>query len=195
MRIEICGGIGAGKSTLANLINHNEITAVLENFKANPFWEPFYSNPSKYIFETEVTFLLQHYHAIKVASEQIDNFICDFSFYQDLAYAKMGLENAQLKIFNEIFTEGLNDVGQPDLLICLQCDSTTLKNRIDSRGRKEEQSINYMFLDSLNKYIYEDVSNFPSSKVLYINSKENNFASDSSTQRKIVNLIKDRVSI
>ena len=33
----------------------------------NPFWEAFYTDPSAYTFETEITFLLQHYHFAKVA--------------------------------------------------------------------------------------------------------------------------------
>lgn len=66
MRIEICGGIASGKTTLAKLLEENGIgKAIYENFEKNPFWEAFYKNPSKYAFETEIAFTLQHYHEIK----------------------------------------------------------------------------------------------------------------------------------
>ena len=66
MRIEICGGIASGKTSLAKLLEEHTIgTVIYEDFKVNPFWEAFYNNPGEYIFETELTFTLQHYHEIK----------------------------------------------------------------------------------------------------------------------------------
>src|SRR3990167_5882637 len=102
MRLEICGGIASGKTTLLNLLKTNGYKNIIhENFQINPFWEPFYSNPGKYIFETEITFTLQHYHQIKeiVANELI---ITDYSFVLDLAYAKIELNGNKFLIFEQI---------------------------------------------------------------------------------------------
>lgn len=194
MRIEICGGIGAGKTTLATLLGKNGFTSHFENFKANPFWEPFYSNPDKFNFETEITFLLQHYHDIKVASENHSNFVCDFSFYQDLAYAKMGLNDIRLKIFEEVMNEGINELGRPDLLVCLRCDVETLQKRIQNRGRQEENMIGVEFLTTLNNDIYLEAEKLGySNKVIYIDSEKNNFVSDSNVQLNLLKLIKDTI--
>ncbi len=194
MRIEICGGIGAGKTTLANLIKKRDIFPVIENFKSNPFWEPFYSNPNKYQFETELTFLLQHYHAVKAIQNE-SYLVCDFSLYQDLAYAKMGLDGHKLKIFELVFNEVLHELGQPDLLVYLTCLSDTLKERIERRGRSEEKSISCAFLDSLNKHIYHDVHHFDSNRILYLNSESYDFANDPVVQNEITNLIIDKISV
>jgi len=194
MRIEICGGIGAGKTTLATLLGSNGYSSVLENFKINPFWIPFYSNPNKFNFETEITFLLQHYHDIKVAKENQLKIACDFSLYQDLAYAKMGLQNNRLKIFEDVFNDGLNELGQPDLLICLQCDPATLLHRIQARGRKEEDLINTEFLTVLNDDIYLEAEKLGHSKqVLFIDSKRYNFAYNENDKAAIVNLINSTI--
>lgn len=190
MRIEICGGIGAGKTTLATLLGNNGYNLVLENFKANPFWEPFYSNPNKFNFETEITFLLQHYHEIKVAAEKAEIFVCDFSFYQDLAYAKMGLQGNRLTIFENVFYECIEEMEQPTLLICLKCDATTLLNRIQNRGRKEEDLINIEFLSTLNNDIYIEAEKLGhKNQVLYIDSNKYNFASNNDHKTQVVNLI------
>lgn len=192
MRIEICGGIGSGKTTLATLLGNKGYYSALENFKSNPFWGPFYLNPSKFNFETEITFLLQHYHEIKVTSEKSDRFVCDFSFYQDLAYAKMGLEKNRLKIFEDVFNEGLSEVNPPDLLISLTCDAETLLQRIRNRGRREEDLINIEFLTALNKDIYlEAEKRGHQNRVLYIDSRKCNFATNITDQEEVLLQIKE----
>jgi deoxyadenosine/deoxycytidine kinase len=62
-RIEITGIIAAGKTTLARaLADAGFAYGVFESFANNPFYDAFYRNPYRCSFETEVTFLLQHYH-------------------------------------------------------------------------------------------------------------------------------------
>src|SRR5688572_12438580 len=80
-RIEVSGGIAAGKTTLAKLMRDYGFNAVLENYRANPFIRSFYSNPTGYAFETEITFLLQHYSQIKTSSAGQQILICDYSLY------------------------------------------------------------------------------------------------------------------
>ena len=53
-RIEICGGIASGKTTLASLMKKLKVEVLFEDFKTNPFWKAFYVYPGKYIFETEI---------------------------------------------------------------------------------------------------------------------------------------------
>lgn len=196
MRIEICGGIGAGKTTLCQLISDNLISGVFENFKINPFWKPFYSNPDKFNFETEVTFLLQHYHDIKVANESRKQFVCDFSFYQDLAYAVMGLKGNRLNIFKEVMKESISEVALPALLIYLECDEFTLYDRIKNRGRDEESAISTDFLHYLNSHIIDVVQKEQSIlNVLTINSSKINFATDQSGQSEVLSIISKKVKL
>ena len=60
--VEVCGGIASGKTTFASLMTRIDLIPIFEDFKKNPFWEAFYCNPGKYIFETEISFILLHYH-------------------------------------------------------------------------------------------------------------------------------------
>ncbi|MCK5688430.1 deoxynucleoside kinase, partial [Myxococcota bacterium] len=59
----------------------------------------------------------------------------------------------ELDLYLEYFERLNRGIRQPDRIIYLQCqDTDTLLSRIQSRGRKEEQSIPEDFLAGLNGY-------------------------------------------
>lgn len=187
MRIEICGGIGAGKTTLAKLLSYNGFEAVLENFEINPFWVAFYAYPGKYIFETEMTFLLQHYHEIKRSAEISSRVAVDFSFTQDLAYAEMGMTGKRLQIFKDTCMELIYEVGNPDLLIYVKCPEEILLERIKKRNRAQENLIDSSFLANLDRHIYSEVGkNFSNQKIMVIDSSVENYINDEETKTRIL---------
>lgn len=189
-RIEVCGGIASGKTTFAHLMRNIGIEPILENFKENPFWDPFYSNPGKYIFETEVSFTLQHYHQIKkeAASDKIN--ICDFSFLLDIAYAEIGLKGTQLNTYLTVYEEIKRELPPPILLVHLTCNADTEMKRIRERARKVESSITLEFLDSLNKALDRQVQlSKGRHNVITIDSAEKNFADDESVKHEMTALM------
>ncbi len=175
MRIEICGGIASGKTSLATLLYENKFgTVVYENFNSNPFWKAFYTNPGEYIFETELTFTLQHYHEIKKQMDS-DLLICDYSLLLDFAYANIGLSDKRLEIYTDLINEIYSDIGKPDLYIYLECSATEELQRIKNRNRAVENDMQLDFLLSLNKEILQDVQKVDTPNVLTINSEEYDF--------------------
>jgi deoxyadenosine/deoxycytidine kinase len=190
--IEICGGIASGKTSLAVLLKEIGINAVFENFKENPFWEKFYSDPVQYSFETELTFLLQHYHQIKSFSNSNSNFTCDFSLLLDLAYADVTLQSSKKESFLSVYDEILKELYVPDLLIYLTCKSETELNRIRKRGRSVESNITTDFLGSLNFSIKKRVMEVREKiNVLTIDSENFDFANDGQVQEKILTLVRN----
>lgn len=192
-RIEICGGIASGKTTFASVFNRQNLTPLFEDFKKSPFWEAFYRNPGKYIFETEISFILIHYHQIKLALEsKQNNLICDFSFLLDLAYAKTGMTDSKLHAFECVLDEIKRELPTPELIVYLDCDAQTELERIGKRARAEESSINLEFLDSLNKALALEVEKTKSHvPVITVNSAEKDFANDEPTKKEMVKLIDD----
>lgn len=191
-RIEICGGIASGKTTLTTLLEKYNIgVGVYENFINNPFWEAFYKNPGKYIFETEISFTLQHYHEIK---KQITNnlLICDYSFLLDFAYADIGLIGNKYQIYKNIMNEIYKDIFHPRLIIYLECSSNVELNRIKQRGREIETNISIDFLESLNKSLSNKLEN-EKTKILTINSEEFNFSTNQNDKEFIISLIKNNL--
>ena len=56
-RVEICGNIASGKTTLCQGLIGKGKNAVFEDFQKNPFFKDFYDDPVAYSFETETSFI------------------------------------------------------------------------------------------------------------------------------------------
>lgn len=158
-RVEICGNIASGKTTLCQGLAKKEFQPLYEEFQKNPFFEDFYIDPAAYSFETEVTFLLQHYHSIKKqkASPQLAT---DYSFLLDMAYADVNLSGSRLNIFFEILQELQLELGLPSRIIHLICPDEVLLKRIIKRSRDAETTITIDYLNSLSRAISLRVKQF-----------------------------------
>jgi deoxyadenosine/deoxycytidine kinase len=184
--IQICGGIATGKTTLANCLAATGIPAVFENFRSNPFWEAFYLDPAGNAFETEITFLLQHYHQVKTELASGSNFVCDFSFILDLAYSEVTLDDNARKVFVTVYEEALKRVPLPAPLVHLYCDVDIQLRRIRRRGRRQEQAISRDYLSELDKALEAVITYCESSvSIVRIDSGRVDFAHDFEIKRMV----------
>jgi len=157
-RLEICGGIASGKTTLALALGETNMSCSLESFEANPFWSAFYNDPTANAFETEITFLLQHYHQIK--HERCPHpsvLVCDYSLLLDRAYASTTLGVDELPAFVSVYSVVTKRLGPPDLIIHLRCDATEELSRIARRGREVERTATLDLLVRLNLAIEQQL--------------------------------------
>lgn len=154
IRVEIGGGIASGKTTLATVVAQESILLVVESFASNPFFELFYASPSRYAFETEVTYMLQHYSSIANAEVAGDQpLVADFSMALDLAYARVTLGADDLAVFETVFDHALAKIGLPDVLVKLDCPPEIELARIRTRARPAEQGITLDYLSRLNQSV------------------------------------------
>lgn len=158
-RIEICGNIASGKTTLCLGMGAKSFQPLYEDFQKNPFFNDFYDDPAAYSFETEITFLLQHYHLIK---KQKNNslLVCDYSLLLDLAYADVNLSGQRLKIFIDIVEELHKEIDLPKKIIYLICPEEVLLQRIINRSREAESTITLDYLTSLSQAISKRIGEF-----------------------------------
>jgi len=176
-RIEICGNIASGKTTLARNFANCGLTAVEEKYLSNPFLESFYTNPAYFSFEAEITFLLQHYHAIKTTHHN-GTLVCDYSLTLDKAYADVTLAKNRQQIFFNIVNELEAEIGQPSQIIYLKCPEEVLLRRIRERNRSFEASIDIRYLQALSKAIATRMDSVAKNvDVLEINTHEINYVS------------------
>ncbi|MBK8909611.1 MAG: deoxynucleoside kinase [Rhodospirillales bacterium] len=186
LRIEICGGIASGKTTLASIIG-GQTGAVMENFRHNPYWRAFYLDPAHFAFETEVSFLLQHYHQLKVETGDTGLATADFSLLLDRAYADVTLRSGQLVAFNAVYTQVREELGDPRLLVCLRCGATEQLRRIRRRRRRPERGIHLEFLEELNRSLEKQVDLVRGSiPILEIDSEHRDFAHDDGTANEVL---------
>lgn len=150
--IEICGNIASGKTTLCQALAKKEYLPIFEDFQSNPFFQDFYEDPATYSFETEVTFLLQHYNLIKKQKTE-SAIVCDYSLLLDMAYADVNLTGNRLKIFFEIVEELQLELGLSTQIIHLICPEEILLKRIIQRSREAEATIPLDYLTSISKAI------------------------------------------
>lgn len=154
--VTIEGNIGAGKTTLANLLSqHFNARLILEEFADNPFLPKFYENQSQYAFPLELFFMAERYKQLKELLQTKDLFqtitISDYLFTKCLLFAKVNLPTEEFRLYQKLFDIINPQIAQPDLLIYLHSPVNVLQKNIKKRNREYEQSIANEYLFSLQE--------------------------------------------
>lgn len=140
-RLEICGAIASGKTTLAGAFSKCGYIVEMEDFSRIHMLDDFYSNPLFVAFETELSFTLQHYYQIKKSLQKNKYTVFDFSSVDDYAFALSILNKCEMEIYDQVFGYIIGKIGRPQKLIRLSAPVDKLIARIKSRGRENEQGI------------------------------------------------------
>lgn len=157
MRIELCGPLGVGKTTLAvNLSQMMGWTLVNEPVDNHPFLQPFYSNPQAFAFEKNLFFLVDYLHQIKAC--EAGDFIFDHSAVVHRAYAALNQTAAVEKPVFRALDSLIETIGPPDLLINLVCPAEVIMDRIKKRGRAFESDVSIDYVRALTAEIQNQVT-------------------------------------
>jgi deoxyguanosine kinase len=153
--VAIEGVIGAGKTTLANMLSERlGARLVLERFEENPFLPKFYEDPEHYAFQTQIFFLLSRYKQqqdLFQADLFHDFLITDYIFEKDKIFAYLTLADEELKLYETLLNAIERNVPTPDLVVYLQCSTERLMSNIKQRGRKMEENISEEYIRDLNE--------------------------------------------
>ena len=151
IRIEICGGIASGKTTLAKVLSDDP---VLENFAGNQFLAAFYEEPLRWFEEKNFSFLIEHVAAIKNSDRGgAAPLVCDFSVLQDVAYAELSGDDAHASLMTRLYLHLYGRLPPPALVVHLECPVDVQLARITSRNRAMEADISAEYLQVLNDRI------------------------------------------
>src|SRR6187200_2918961 len=118
--ITIEGNIGAGKTTLAQILS-NKLTArlILEEFADNPFLSKFYENPKQYAFPVELFFMAERYKQLSELVRTKDLFqtvtVSDYLFTKCMLFAKVNLSDEEYRLYQKLFEILHGQVVQPDI--------------------------------------------------------------------------------
>ena len=150
------GNIGAGKTTLASMLS-NDLNSrlILEGFSDNPFLPKFYSDPAKYSFPLELSFLAERYSQLKNDLASRDLFheltIMDYYFMKSLIFARNTLATDEYNLYRKFFNIIYERLPKPDLYVYLHLPENKLIDNIRLRGREYEQSIEIGYLRTIRE--------------------------------------------
>ena len=158
MHIAIAGNIGAGKTSLTELIaKHYNWEGHYEDVIDNPYLDDFYNHMERWSFNLQVYFLKSRFQQLLSFKQKKKTIIQDRTIYED-AYIfapnlnAMGLMNQRdFKNYRGLFDLMESMIEGPDLLIYLRSSIPNLVNKIHKRGRDYENSISIDYLSRLNE--------------------------------------------
>ena len=175
MHIAIAGNIGAGKTTLTNLLaKHYKWSPHYESVAENPYLDDFYSSMERWSFNLQIYFLNSRFRQILEIKASGKNIIQDRTIYEDAnifapnLYAMGLMTNRDFENYQSLFELMERLVSPPDLLIYLRASIPTLVGQIHKRGREFENSISIEYLSRLNERYEAWISKYTKGKLLII---------------------------
>jgi len=177
--IAIEGVIGAGKTTLAELLSaKKKARLVLEQFEENPFLPKFYEDRQRFAFQTQLAFLASRFKQQQqmVKRDLFHEFIIsDYLFEKDRIFARLNLDDDELALYDSIYKIMTGIAAKPDLVIFLQSDVGRLMQNIKNRGRDYEKHITEGYLSELNDAYNHFFYHYNKAPLIIINASEIDF--------------------
>lgn len=196
--VAIAGNIGVGKTTLTRLLAQKlSWRAYYEKVIDNPYLAPFYDDMERWSFHLQIFFLSHRFKSQKEITEWPDSCIQDRSIYEDVEIFARTLNEQKFmtdvdyKNYRMLFSTMVEYLRKPNLIIYLRASVNHLVERILSRGRDYEQTIDRAYLERLG-FAYErwiDEAEEEGFKILRIDTENKNFEQD----EKELNIIVDYI--
>jgi len=175
MQFAIAGNIGAGKTSLVELLSkHYKWEPHFEDVIDNPYLDDFYMHMERWSFNLQVYFLNSRFRQLMNLNRSEKSFVQDRTVYED-AYIfapnlhSMGLMNQRdFNNYQSLFELLESMIKAPELLIYLRSSIPNLVNKIHKRGREYENSISIEYLSRLNERYEAWISTYEKGKLLVI---------------------------
>lgn len=182
MHIAIAGNIGAGKTTLTQLLaKHFKWEAQLEDVVDNPYLDDFYNQMERWSFNLQVYFLNSRFRQVMQIRKSGKNIIQDRTIYEDAnifapnLHAMGLMTNRDFDNYSSLFNLMESTVQAPDLLIYLRSSIPNLVHQIHKRGRDYENSISIDYLSRLNERYEAWIHGYNKGRLLIVNVDDLDF--------------------
>jgi deoxyguanosine kinase len=172
------GPIGVGKTSLAvKLAGTLGGELMLERAEENPFLERFYRDPKNAALPTQLSFLFQRARQLQQL-RQGDIFqptrVADFLLDKDTLFARLNLDDEELKLYEQVYQHLTLDAPRPDLVIYLQAPVEVLSRRVQRRGIGYEKFIQYEYLERIANAYAQFFYHYSASPLLIVNASDIN---------------------
>ena len=200
MHIAIAGNIGAGKTSLTELLaKHYHWEAHFEDVIDNPYLDDFYNHMERWSFNLQIYFLKSRFEQLLSFKESKKTIIQDRTIYEDAhIFAPnlnaMGLMNQRdFNNYQGIFSLMESLIKGPYLLIYLRSSIPNLVNKIHKRGREYENSISIDYLSRLNERYEAWISTYDEKKLIIIDVDSLDFVDNKEDLTKVIQIIDEKL--
>ncbi|GIS21571.1 MAG: deoxynucleoside kinase [Bacteroidota bacterium] len=200
MHIAISGNIGAGKTSLTELLSkHYGWEAHYEDVIDNPYLDDFYNHMERWSFNLQIYFLKSRFEQLLKIKNNNNVIVQDRTIYEDAHIfapnlKSMGLMNQRdFKNYQELFELMESQIQGPDLLIYLRSNIPNLVNKIHKRGREYENSISIDYLSRLNERYEAWTSTYDKGNIIKIDVDELDFVENKEDLKLIIAKVDDEI--
>lgn len=199
--IAIAGNIGAGKTTLTQMLTkHYKWQPHFEDVEHNPYLVDFYEDMPRWSFPLQIYFLNNRLKSLLEIREGNESVIQDRTVYED-AYIfapnlyDMGLMTKRdYENYSSFFESLKKMVKPPDLLIYLKASIPTLVDQIQKRGREYEENIRLDYLKRLNEFYNKWIDKYNDGPLLVIDADTLHFEENEEDFAEVVRRIDAQIN-
>jgi deoxyadenosine/deoxycytidine kinase len=196
----LAGNIGAGKSTLVELLAERlGFRPYYEPVAENPYLADFYGDMKRWAFHSQVFFLTHRTRMHRALMDDPCSVVQDRSLYEDAEvfarnlYLGGKMSEQDWETYLELYRTVSSLLPAPDLVVYLRCSVPTLQRRIAMRGRGFEASIPDDYLAGLNRLYESWIESFELAPVLVVPGDRLDFVAESKDLRAIAATIERRL--
>ncbi len=201
MHIAIAGNIGAGKTTLTEMLSkHYGWEPHFEDVLKNPYLDDFYERMERWSFNLQIYFLNSRFNQMLECSKKEKDTIQDRTIYEDAFIFAPNLQamglmtNRDYENYKSIFNTLNSFVNDPDLLIYLRSGIPNLVDQIHKRGRDYENTISIEYLSRLNERYEAWIQSYDKSNLLIIDVDDIDFVENKEDFKSIVAQIDAKIN-
>jgi deoxyadenosine/deoxycytidine kinase len=200
MHIAIAGNIGAGKTTLTQMLaKHYGWEPHFEDVLKNPYLDDFYERMERWSFNLQIYFLNSRFNQMLECSKKEKYTIQDRTIYEDAFIFAPNLQamglmtNRDYKNYKSIFNTLNSFVKDPDLLIYLRSGIPNLVDQIHKRGRDYENTISIEYLSRLNERYEAWIQSYDKGNLLVVEVDDIDFVKNPGDFNSITKLIDEKL--
>lgn len=200
MHVAIAGNIGAGKTTLTEMLSkHYGWEPHFEDVLKNPYLDDFYERMERWSFNLQIYFLNSRFNQMLECSKKENDTIQDRTIYEDAFIFAPNLQamglmtNRDYENYKSIFNTLNSFVKDPDLLIYLRSRIPNLVDQIHKRGRDYENTISIEYLSRLNERYEAWIQSYDKSNLLVIEVDDIDFVKNQDDFTVITKLIDEKL--
>lgn len=199
--IVVAGNIGAGKSTLVELLSRElQLTPFYEPVSENPYLSDFYEDMKRWAFQSQLFYLTRRLRIHRQLLDVQGSVIQDRSVYEDAEifaknlFLQGDISERDFGVYQDLYQILVTLLPPPDMIIYLKTSVPVLAERITRRGRDFEADIPQDYLARLN-VLYEGwIANVNQCPVLIISTDNLDLVTRQEHINLVISTVKEKMT-